>query len=61
MSRTGDLATLRFFFAKKQVDECNGDITTVENASRSGSHRCIVVWRDHTQTNIKAFFRCELK
>jgi|HubBroStandDraft_4_1064222.scaffolds.fasta_scaffold31130_2 hypothetical protein len=27
MSRTGDLATLRFFFAKKQVDECNGDFS----------------------------------
>jgi hypothetical protein len=26
--KSGLLATLRFFFAKKQVDECNGDFST---------------------------------
>jgi hypothetical protein len=36
MSRTGDLATLRFFFAKKQVDECNGDFSTVEQRGLIG-------------------------
>jgi hypothetical protein len=30
MARTGDLTTLRFFFAKNGDDECNGDVTTVE-------------------------------
>ena len=29
----GVLASLRFFFAQKRVDECNRDISTVEKAS----------------------------